>query len=133
MYFSHNIIFPSQVIVAEHGLELWPGYNTSFTQCEVDVMLQAEIKYKVTRKDNVYGLLTQISRESGGVDLQVCSGVVFYFFIWLIKKPAPPSLLHCSTVQVVSASSYKLLIQNVIKCFTILEFLICSVCFYNFR
>lgn len=50
--------------MAQYNLELWPGYVTSIRQHEHDIMLCAEISYKVIRLDTVY----QLFRTCRGID-----------------------------------------------------------------
>ncbi|XP_065212206.1 piwi-like protein Siwi isoform X2 [Planococcus citri] len=66
------------VSVREHNLELWPGYITSMAQYEYDVLLQAEIVYKVLRKDTAYDLFRELTRSSGerGFRDAFCSTII---------------------------------------------------------
>lgn len=45
-------------------MELWPGYETSIGQYERDILLNAEIKFKVLRMDTAYELFRRIASNS---------------------------------------------------------------------
>ncbi|KAK9886691.1 hypothetical protein WA026_017610 [Henosepilachna vigintioctopunctata] len=49
----------ASVNIPDHRLCLWPGYYTSIRQHEKDIMMNAEITFKVMRTDNVYDLLLE--------------------------------------------------------------------------
>lgn len=61
----------------EYRLELWPGYITSIARYERDIYLQAEISYKVLRKDTAYDLIRECSR---GRDFRVNIFATIFIF-----------------------------------------------------
>lgn len=66
--FSIIVVF-FQIEIREYSLELWPGYVTSIGQYENDVLLNAEINFKVLRMDTAYQLFRQIAER--GRDFKV--------------------------------------------------------------
>lgn len=56
-------MFYLQIPIPEFNLELWPGYITSIRQHEHDILLCAEINFKVLRTDNVYQLMSRCSNK----------------------------------------------------------------------
>lgn len=45
-------------------MELWPGYTTSIGQYEREILMNAEINFKVLRMDTAYDLFRRISENS---------------------------------------------------------------------
>jgi len=49
--------------LAQHKLQLWPGYETSIGKFESDILLCAEISTKVMRQDTVLDFLNQCTND----------------------------------------------------------------------
>ena len=67
--------YTPQIPLREHNLELWPGYVTSIRQHEQDVLLCAEISYKVLRTETVYDLFRQ-ARGQGDLTNAIVGSIV---------------------------------------------------------
>lgn len=72
-YLSSHL--PPQIRLTDHGLELWPGYITSIRQHEQDILLCAEISYKVLRIDTVYDLFRNC-RGAGDMTNAVVGSII---------------------------------------------------------
>ena len=55
----------AKITMANHKLELWPGYDTSIRQHEDSMMLCCEITHKVLRTDTVLEMIESIHRRGG--------------------------------------------------------------------
>ena len=55
----------AKIVMANHKLELWPGYQTSIRQHEDSMLLCCEISHKVLRTDTVYEQMNAIMKRSG--------------------------------------------------------------------
>lgn len=64
-----------QIPLRDHGLELWPGYVTSIRQHEQDILLCAEISYKVLRTETVYDLFRN-ARGAGDMTNAVVGSII---------------------------------------------------------
>lgn len=53
----------AKIELREHGLQLWPGYQTAIRQHEKDILLCAEIAHKVMRMETVYDILTKCTKS----------------------------------------------------------------------
>merc|ERR1719348_863584 len=61
---GRNFYNPNAAIrMANHRLELWPGYETSIRQHEDSMLLCCEVSHKVLRLDTVLDLLRDLSRR----------------------------------------------------------------------
>lgn len=49
--------------MAQHKLQLWPGYETSIGRFETDILLCAEISTKVMRQETVLDYLNQCAND----------------------------------------------------------------------
>jgi len=49
----------------KHKLEVWPGYDTSIMQCEKQLMINVDLRFKVLRTDTI---LQQIRNERGDMN-----------------------------------------------------------------
>ncbi|XP_072164062.1 piwi-like protein 1 isoform X2 [Diadema setosum] len=56
----------SPIEIRQHGLKLWPGFTTSITQFEYDVMLMADISHKVLRTHTVLDVMYQLYERTRG-------------------------------------------------------------------
>ncbi|XP_030384844.1 protein piwi [Scaptodrosophila lebanonensis] len=55
---GRNLFDPNaKIMLREHHMELWPGYETSIRQHERDILLCTEITHKVMRTETVYDIL----------------------------------------------------------------------------
>lgn len=61
-----------QIAIPDHNLELWPGYITNVSEFEHDICLQAEIVYKVLRRDTAYDLFRELSSR-GDSRVRICT------------------------------------------------------------
>lgn len=59
-YFDPNL----KITVPQHNLELWPGFLTSMRQHEQNILLNADLSFKVLRTDTVYDLLMECQKEA---------------------------------------------------------------------
>ena len=55
----------AKIVMANHKLELWPGYQTSIRQHEDSMLLCCEISHKVLRTDTVYEQIQNIVKRGG--------------------------------------------------------------------
>lgn len=62
--FTCTIYLFNQILVPEHGIELWPGYTTSIRQHESSLLLMAEIKHKLMRTGTLLDILKRCYQES---------------------------------------------------------------------
>ena len=53
----------AKIVMANHKLELWPGYQTSIRQHEDSMLLCCEIRHKVLRTDTVYEQIQAIQKR----------------------------------------------------------------------
>jgi len=61
---GRNYYDPSaKIMLTNHKLELWPGYETSIRQHEDSILLCCEISHKILRTDTVYEQISNISRQ----------------------------------------------------------------------
>nr|QQA03725.1 Piwi protein [Apostichopus japonicus] len=54
--------------IPQHNLTLWPGYITSISQFEEDVMLMADLSFKILHTDSVLDVLYDLSAKFRGDD-----------------------------------------------------------------
>ena len=55
----------AKIMMPNHKLELWPGYQTSIRQHEDSMLLCCEISHKVLRTDTVYEQIQNIVKRGG--------------------------------------------------------------------
>lgn len=58
----------ARIMIPEYNLELWPGYISSIAQHEKDILMLAEINYKVLRTDTAYQLFKDTFQRVGPHD-----------------------------------------------------------------
>ncbi len=75
-----------QVQIPEFHLELWPGYQTAIGQYENNILLNAEITYKVLRRDTAYDLFKQCIDRGG--DFKVMHPIKSHYFKILVNGNA---------------------------------------------
>ncbi|KAJ6632990.1 Protein piwi, partial [Pseudolycoriella hygida] len=52
-----------KIQLSQLGLELWPGYTTSIRQHEQSILLSAEITNKVMRRETIYDIMVECSKN----------------------------------------------------------------------
>ncbi|XP_044016135.1 piwi-like protein Siwi [Aphidius gifuensis] len=70
--------------INEHNIELWPGYNTSICQHEQDVLMFADITYKIVRKENMLMTLNRIKETYGFENFEAaCKAEMIGTTVWV--------------------------------------------------
>ena len=64
--FIYGKYFQNSVKLANHKLEIWPGYVTSIRQHEDQILLCCEVTCKVLRTDTVYEQIQEIQKRAPG-------------------------------------------------------------------
>ena len=62
----------AKILMANHKLELWPGYETSIRQHEDSILLNCEISHKVLRTDTVLEQIAQEVKKSSSNYRRAC-------------------------------------------------------------
>ncbi|CAG9813111.1 unnamed protein product [Phaedon cochleariae] len=77
-YFDPN----SKIAIPEYKLELWPGYYTSMRQHEQNILMNADVAFKVMRTDNVYDMLLECRSGNPRAEFQskIIGSVVLTYY-----------------------------------------------------
>ncbi|XP_059471970.1 piwi-like protein Siwi [Neocloeon triangulifer] len=66
----------AKVVMGNHGMELWPGYQTSIREHEQDILMCTRITHKVMRTDTVLDLMVETQKKGGDWQKNFCDSAL---------------------------------------------------------